>query len=126
MIHLDTNFLIGALVGGSAADRQLRTWLAAGEPIGTSAIVWTEFLCGPLEEASIGFAARLIPNPEPYTATDAAMAARLFNANGRRRGTLIDCMIAAIAIRTAAPLASFNQTDFRRFEAHGLTLVPMA
>jgi len=34
VIHLDTNFLIDALVPGSAQDAQLTGWLGAGETHG--------------------------------------------------------------------------------------------
>ena len=48
MFHLDTSFLIRALVAGSPQDVALRGWLQSGLPIGASVIAWTEFLCGPL------------------------------------------------------------------------------
>ena len=48
MIHLDTNFLIDALVPGSAHDTQLAGWLGAGEALGISAVACGEYLCGPL------------------------------------------------------------------------------
>jgi len=46
----------------------------------------------------------------------------LFNRAGRRRGSLLDCMIAAIALRAGAALATANQADFRRLRAAGLRL----
>ena len=48
MIHLDTNFLIQALVAGSPAETKLQTWLTYGEDFRISTIAWSEFLCGPL------------------------------------------------------------------------------
>ena len=51
MIHLDTNFLIDALVPGSAQEAQLVGRLGAGETLGISALAWGEFLCGPLSPA---------------------------------------------------------------------------
>ena len=48
MIHLDTNYLIGLPVKGSAAALEVDGWLAAGESLAASAIVWTEFLNGPV------------------------------------------------------------------------------
>lgn len=40
MIHLDTNFLIDALVPGSAQEAQMVGWLSAGEPLGISTVAW--------------------------------------------------------------------------------------
>ncbi|MBI4702952.1 MAG: PIN domain-containing protein [Deltaproteobacteria bacterium] len=122
MIHLDTGFLIRALVRGTDADRDLRRWLLDGESIGIAAIAWAEFLCGPLAEREIGLAARLLPERVPFTEDDALVAARLFNLGGRRRGSLGDCMIAATAIRSGARLATTNPLDFRRFASEGLEL----
>jgi predicted nucleic acid-binding protein len=58
-----------------------------------------------------------------YTDVDAEMTARLFNLGGRRRGTLTDCMIAAIAIRADAPLATSHPRDFERFAPEALTII---
>ncbi len=44
MIHLDTNYLIGLLLKGSAVARDVDGWLAAEESLAASAIAWTEFL----------------------------------------------------------------------------------
>jgi hypothetical protein len=38
MIHLDTNFLIDALVAGSVQETQLVGWLSAGQPLRNSII----------------------------------------------------------------------------------------
>jgi len=38
MVHLDTNFLIDALLPGSLQEAQLVAWLAAGEPLGISSL----------------------------------------------------------------------------------------
>lgn len=122
MIHLDTNFLIGALVGGSPEDRHLRAWLGSAETIRVSSIVWTEFLCGPVDAPEIALITQIAGEPTPFLRQDAVLAARLFNVGGRRRGTLNDCMIAATAIRQGAALATSNTGDFRRFEAEGLRL----
>jgi predicted nucleic acid-binding protein len=46
----------------------------------------------------------------------------LIRAGLSRRGCLQDCMIAAIAIRSRASLATNNTIDFRSFVAHGLTI----
>ena len=53
MIHLDTGFLIRALVRNSSEDNKLRTWLRSDTQLGMSAIAWGEFLCGPVEKSDI-------------------------------------------------------------------------
>jgi predicted nucleic acid-binding protein len=122
MIYLDTSFLIRALVPGSAEDHRLRTRLRSKEIIAVSAIVWAEFLCGPVGSHHVALATLIVGEPVPFLPQDAMLAARLFNLTGCRRGTLIDCMIAATAIRQGAALATSNLEDFRRFEPHGLRL----
>jgi predicted nucleic acid-binding protein len=122
VIHLDTSFLIRGLVRGSAEDRALRGWLRAGEPLGMSAVAWAELLCGPLDEAQREMAEAIVSERVSFLEADAALAARLFNESGRRRGSLLDCMIAAAALRANAPLATANVSDFRRLEEGGLTL----
>ena len=124
MIHLDTSFLIRALVRGSAEDRHLRGWLREGEPIGISSIVWAEFLCGPVRPQEIELVNRIFGEPAPFGAQDASAAANLFNQSGRRRGSLVDCMIAATALRRNASLATANGEDFRRLTAAELELLP--
>jgi predicted nucleic acid-binding protein len=71
MIHLDTNFLIQALVPNCAAETKLQTWLGAGEDLGISAIAWSEFLCGPLTANDAALAEGLFDAPEPFLASDA-------------------------------------------------------
>jgi len=122
VIHLDTSFLVRALLAGSLEDERLRSWLSAGEPLGMSAVAWAEFLCGPVEPSGVELVGRVVPDPAPFAEGEAVLAARLFNESGRRRGTLADCMIAATAIRAGATLATENPKDFRRFERAGLVL----
>lgn len=122
MIHLDTGFLIRALGRGSAEDRALREWLGAGEGIGISAVAWGEFLCGPLGPDEASLAAEIVGDPVPLGAAAAALAADLYNRSGRRRGSMLDCFIAASALASGARLASTNPADFRRFAAAGLVL----
>jgi predicted nucleic acid-binding protein len=122
MIHVDTNFLIQALVPGSAAGSKLQTWFTLGEDVGISAIAWSEFLCGPLTSKDEALAQILFPVPEPFLALDARKAADLFNATGRRSRSLADCQIAAVALRRGALVATSNESDFAPFQGHGLIL----
>jgi predicted nucleic acid-binding protein len=122
MIHLDTNFLIQALVPSSAAETKLQTWLKDGEDLGISSIVWSEFLCGPLSNEDEALAQILFAAPEPFLVPDAHKAAELFNATGRRSRSLADCQIAAVALRCDARMATANESDFTPFQSHGLIL----
>ena len=122
MIHLDTNFLIDALVSGSRQETELMNWLASGEALQISAVAWGEFLCGPLSAAAEALARRLFPNAEPFERADAEKAASLFNLTGRRSKSYADCCIAAVAIRAQAALATSNRDDFLPMLSHGLLL----
>lgn len=122
MIHLDTSFLIRALVPRSAQDRKLRKWLSDGTPVGIGAIGWAEFLCGPVEPAHVALAAGFLGEPVSFSSEDAEVSARLFNMTGRRRSSLTDCMVAATALRLDAALATANAGDFTRFEPAGVRL----
>ena len=112
--YIDTSFLIRALVAGTTADRRLRRWITANEPLAMSAVAWAEFLCGPLEAADAAIASAIVGEATPLTAEQAATAAALFNASGRRRGTFIDCLVAAAAVDADAALATANPDDFAR------------
>ncbi len=125
-MFLDTGFLILGLTPGSSQDAHLRRWLAAGETVRVSIMVWAEFLCGPVSASQTQIATAMVGEPVPLLAVDAARAAELFNAAGRRRGSLADCLIAATALRLGAPLVTENAADFRRFEPMGLQVLPAA
>jgi predicted nucleic acid-binding protein len=82
VIHLDTNFLIDALVPGSAQESQLIGWLDAEETLGISALAWGELLCGPLSATAETFVRKLLSDAEPLGRSDAEKAAQLFNHTG--------------------------------------------
>jgi predicted nucleic acid-binding protein len=123
VIHLDTSFLIHALAKGTLEDRRLRSWLAAARLLAISSPAWAEFLCGPVEDDHVTLALRVLGTPLPFADADARTTAWLFNQGGRRRGSLSDCMIAAVALNRRAQLATSNGRDFARFEAQGLAIV---
>jgi predicted nucleic acid-binding protein len=122
VIHLDTNVLIAMGDPDSKAAVACRTWLESGESLAMSALAWTEFCCGPLPASKLRAAEALLASIEAYLPADAELAARLFNRSGRRRGSMVDCMIAATAIRCRARLATHNAADFRPLVPHGLAL----
>ena len=126
MIHVDTSFIIRTQVPGTAEDAALREWIRDGEPLGVSSPAWAEFLCGPATPGTTEAAAALVHTPIPFEAHHAVGAARLFNSTGRRRGSLVDSMIAATAIEAGARLATANPRDFLRFEPLGLELAVSA
>jgi predicted nucleic acid-binding protein len=121
--HLDTSFLINALASGTPEDRRLRRWIRQGLGISMSSIAWAEFLCGPVSEEDRQRARTVVGAPLPLVEMEAEQAAVLFNAVGRKRGTLPDCLIAATAVLAGAALATSNSGDFRRFEPAGLKLI---
>jgi predicted nucleic acid-binding protein len=123
VIHFDTNFLIQVTVAGSSAHERFCAWAAADEMLTVSSIAWAEFLCGPLDATAESMVRQIFPNPEPFLSADAVAAANLFNQTGRRSRSLADCMIAAVAIRCGARMATINAADFQPFVKHGLTLV---
>lgn len=125
MIHLDTGFLIRSLLKDAPEAATLEKWLSSDESLAISSIAWCEFLCGPLDEAASAAALTILNTPVPFTSDDASLAAQLFNITGRRRGSLTDCMISAVAIRAGAMLATTNISDFSRFEAKGLKFAPV-
>lgn len=92
------------------------------EPLGMSAIAWAEFLCGPVDETALSLASTVVGPRSPFTEEMAIIAARLFNGSGRRRGTMVDCMIAATALAQGAAVATENPNDFSRFGEFGLEL----
>ena len=121
MIHLDTGFLIRALVRGTTEDGALRRWIAHGESLAVCSVAWAELQCGPLTSSELALAGAIIDRHRDFTKDDAETAARLYNESGRRRGSLIDCMIAAAALADDAPVATANRADFVRLNELGVT-----
>jgi predicted nucleic acid-binding protein len=80
--------------------------------------------CGPVPQQAIANAAVIVGPPEPITEQDAKLGAELFNRAGRRRGSLADCLIAAVALRLGASLATENRSDFTPFVSAGLKILP--
>ncbi len=112
------------LVAGSSEARDVQSWVAEQEPLCTSSVCWYEFVTGPVDERGIRIVQSVIHNRiVPFSAEQAAVSARLFNATGRMRRTRIDAMIAAASIDTGSTLATRNRSDFKIFGEHGLRLL---
>ena len=122
MIHLDTSFLIRSLTADSSESRSIRQWISQGETLCISALAWAEFLCGPLSATEAKIAGSIVTQTLPFGQNEAELAAYLFNEAGRNRGTIVDCMIAATAIRNDARLATSDRRFFKRLESFGLLL----
>ena len=123
MIHLDANYLIHATVAGSPEEQRIRAWLGHGEELATSAIAWMEFVTGPVSPAVVAAMTEVIDDRvHPVERKEAELAARLFNAVGRKRALRYDCLIAAAAISAGAALATNNQSDYAQFTGQGLRL----
>lgn len=123
MIHLDTNYLVGLMRAQSREASLVRGWIADGTTLGTSAAAWAEFLCGPERPGAVRAARQVVPVIVPFDEAEARVAARLFNAVGRRRGSMLDCMIAATAIRADVRLATADRSHFEPLTSLGLRLV---
>jgi len=82
--------------------------------------VWFEFLCGPITAAQTKTMRAFVQELLPFGEEQAVAAAELFSADGRKRSTRVDAMIAATAIASGAALATNNQPDFRAFLQSGL------
>jgi predicted nucleic acid-binding protein len=120
VIDLDANFLVDVFRRGTSSARSLDRWVSRGESINISSVAWAEFLCGPVESRNAIDARGLLNRIEPLTDPDAVLAAKLFDATGRRVRSLSDCMIAAVAIRRSARVATLDPADFARFKNFGL------
>jgi predicted nucleic acid-binding protein len=123
MIHLDTNVLIGLLTGHPIR-AQIRQIQLDGGVFACSSVVWTEFLNGPADSPSVRLVESFLEGRIlPFEREDAALAARLFNLTGRKRGLRFDCMVAAGALRRGSSLLTLNQVDFESFAPMGLILI---
>ena len=122
-IHLDTNLLVEVGLGGSEMRASLIAWLRKGNYFAASTKAWSEFCNGSIAEYQMKITeAALDDLILDFTKPMAETASALFNKSGRRRGSHADCMIAACAIISEAPLSTLNLKDFERFIPFGLRL----
>jgi len=122
-VHFDTNQLIQISLTTSLTGGEVLPWLKEGNIAAVSTITWSEFCNGPLTTARKNAIAQILDgNILDFTKPMAELASLLFNGSGRRRGSHADCMIAATAILSDAPLSTRNLKDFERFVPFGLRL----
>ncbi|MBK8070316.1 MAG: PIN domain-containing protein [Rhodanobacteraceae bacterium] len=121
-IQFDTNGLI-ALPVWVREDHPAIKRIQQGQPAAACALVWYEFVCGPVSDEHKELArAVLAGRIEPVTEAAADLAGRMYNATGRNRRTRTDALIAACAINVGAEFVTLNRGDFAPFEKFGLVL----
>jgi predicted nucleic acid-binding protein len=125
MIHLDTGTAIHATRSGSPSAQAVQRWLIDGTQLAMSSIAWGELVCGPLRPLEEAFLRAAVSELFPVDAADAELAAQLFDNTGRRRGSFMDCVIAATAIRRNESLATTNVVDFEQMRPLGLDLIAL-
>jgi predicted nucleic acid-binding protein len=124
MICLDTSYLVRGLIAATPEAASLIKWIGKSEVLCTSSVVWYEFACGPVDSEGLLLCQSLLAGGIlPFDETQAAQAARLFNATGRLRRLRVDAIVAAAAMVAGASLATGNKRDFLPFVAHGLKLI---
>jgi predicted nucleic acid-binding protein len=123
MIHLDTNCLIEIHASKSPLRSFLLSKVRQGEKLSCSVLAWAEYLCGPVSGEERQLSWQLIEgSPASLEGFVAELGALFFNATGRRRGSLADCLIAATAVTHSALFITLNNRDFLPFEPLGLNL----
>jgi predicted nucleic acid-binding protein len=122
-LHFDTNELIKISFTTSDLGEKLLPWLKQGNIAAVSTITWSDFCNGPIPLAKKQLIEHILgDNIIDFTQPMAEAASFLFNKTGGRRGSHSDCMIAATAIVSDAPLCTRNTRDFERFVPFGLRL----
>ena len=98
--------------------------VSKGEQFAISAIVWYEFLSGPVSDAELDhIRSAIAPEVLPFDRLNAEVAAALFNVCGRARKLKIDTLIAQCALDADCALMTANEKDFARFIPFGLRLL---
>lgn len=122
MILVDTSAWVEYLRGtGSPTHQRLRSLIAEGAPLATTDPVRMEILCGARDEEHARKLSRML-NALEYrgvSSSDFDEAARISGA-GRRAGTavrsLMDCLIAAVALREGMSVLALDR-DFEAIQA---------
>lgn len=122
-LHLDTNALIALADPSGRVVQEVRRQVEMGILPAASAVAWHEFIRGPLQSDELLRVERVVGSRvQDVSRATAELAARLFNATGRRRASTADCFIAAAAIEQDAFLLTADSDDFSGFVSLGLKL----
>jgi len=123
IIQLDSNALIALADPAGVTVSLVRERVLAGVLPGACVVAWHEFVRGPLDSDELLRVERVVgARIISITRATAELAARLFNATGRRRASTADCFVAASAIENNAELLTYNIEDFKPFTTFGLKL----
>ena len=111
MIVVDSSAWIEYLRGtGSRADTTLQTELSRGGALGVVDVVRLELLAGATTDAQLIVVTRLLaraaalPSSSPADHEHAALLYRSARRSGQTVRSLIDCLVAAAALRVDAPV----------------------
>jgi predicted nucleic acid-binding protein len=123
ILQLDTSALIDSLTGPRRSLDVLAGLIQDGHRLQVSTIVLFEWWRGPRTRAELAAQEELLPAEAivPFTAEEAALAARLYRSVARPRGREIDLAIAACALVNRARFWTLNPRDFD--DVPGLILV---
>lgn len=125
MTVLDTSVLIEAVsvAEDSPIPARLRRFIASGERLAVTSLVFYEFLRGPRRAEELAFQNALFPLERAlvFGSFEAQLSASLYRTVRRGRGREIDLAIASCAIAHDAALWTLNVRDFA--DIPGLRLV---
>lgn len=115
IVHVDTSALVDALTGPRRSLDALISLTDEGHRLMLSTIVLYEWLRGPRTRAELAAQEELFPSEAavPFSATEAALASRLYRQMTRARGREIDLAVAACALANSAAIWTLNLADFR-------------
>lgn len=111
MIIVDTSAWVEFLrATGSAADRALTAAIRDGEDLGAVDVVRLELLAGARDDSAVAHLTRLLarctaaPASSPADHEHAALLYRAARRDGETVRSLLDCLVAAAALRLDAPV----------------------
>jgi predicted nucleic acid-binding protein len=124
VIHLNTNMLIDPVTSQSAQVIMVHRWVKNQIPLEVSVITWSEFFNSPhTEEQKNAVHAVSRGGIQPFTQVQAEFASRLFHMTGCKRGSHVDCVIAAAASCNHHPVATRHIAEFERFIPYGIKVL---